>query len=208
VSRRGFKDKKGVVIGLTGPAGSGKTIAAAALARLGFEVFSLDAAGHAQLLEADVKKRLVSEFGSAILDAAGAVDRKKLGALVFSNRRALERLNEVVHPALAERARRWIEEVRKKNGAGVLEGALVYELGLDAALSGVVVLDAPFRTRLARLEKARGWDETRLRAVDAAQKPVKEKASRGAERVDGAGSIAALEKKLISVLKKNHWLPE
>ena len=199
---------KGIVIGITGPAGSGKTLVAENLAKEGFEVYSLDASGHALLEEPDVKKKLVKEFGKeTICTADGAIDRKKLGTLVFSNKQKLSKLDTIVHPAMAERARKWIRETRAAGRVGIVEGALVYEFSLKGGLDGVILVDAPFEERLKRLKKTRGWDRTRLLAIEAAQISVDKKVKQGALLVMNTGTTPELLNKTRSLLEERHWLP-
>ena len=70
--------------------------------------------------------RLISRFGKDILDAEGAVDRTRLGAVVFSNERALADLNAIVHPTVIDRLREIVRE-EEARGTDVLlvEGALL-----------------------------------------------------------------------------------
>ena len=202
---------KGIVIGITGLAGSGKSLVAANLAQEGFEVYSLDASGHVLLEEPDVKKRLTGEFGEETICAAdGTIDRKKLGALVFSSKRKLSRLNAIVHPVMAERAKKWINETRAAGRAGIVEGALVYEFGLKDVLDGVILVDAPFEERLKRLKKSRGWDKARLLAIEAAhgkKMNVDKKVEQGALLVKNTGTTSGLLDKVHSIMEERHWLP-
>ncbi|MBN1809071.1 MAG: dephospho-CoA kinase [Planctomycetes bacterium] len=195
------------VIGLTGPAGSGKSLVAGHLSSRGFDVFSLDSAGHLILEDPGVKQALVDEFSTAVLRLTdGAVSRKKLASLVFSSAEELHRLNSIVHPVLARRARDWISNARLAGRHAVVEGALVFELDLDTLLDAVIIVDAPFGSRLERLRTSRGWDEARLRAVDAAQTSVDCKASRGALLLHNAGSTRDLLNLVDSLLEEKHWL--
>jgi len=196
------------LIGLTGPAGSGKTLAAQTLAALGFQVFSLDDAAHRILDDTAVKPQLVSEFSTAIIRVTdGTVSRKKLGKIVFSDREELLRLNAIVHPPLAEAARRWMEDIRERGVPGVVEGALVYELGLAPSLDAVILVDAPVELRVRRLERSRGWDINKLRFIDAAQLPLEDKISRGALPVRNTGAPFELSDRIKAILEEKHWLP-
>lgn len=168
------------VIGITGPAGSGKSLLAGMLERRGFLVLSLDALGHELLEEPELKRQLVEAFSTAILRVTdGAISRKKLSQMVFSEPRDMDTLNRIVHPHLIRRARTWIAVRRRREEAGLVEGALIFEFGLNADLDGVIVADAPFEVRSKRLKQTRGWSAERLAACDHAQIPVAEKIRRG-----------------------------
>ncbi len=88
------------VIGLTGGIGSGKSTVARFLSEMGAVTLDLDSVGHEVLKQADVRERLVREFGRGILDSRGEIDRAALGRTVFNDSQALARLNGITHPAI------------------------------------------------------------------------------------------------------------
>ena len=77
------------VLGLVGDICAGKSAVARALARRGARIFDADAAVHALYREPDVVAAVVEQFGPGVLDAAGQVDRRALGARVFADPAAL-----------------------------------------------------------------------------------------------------------------------
>ena len=83
------------VIGITGPTGAGKTTLLREVEKLGGGVIDCDAVYH-ELLKSDtaLQDRLEKEFGP-LRDEAGAIDRKKLGAVVFHDVEKLETLNAI-----------------------------------------------------------------------------------------------------------------
>ena len=86
------------VIGITGPTGAGKTTVLKEIEALGGAVIDCDAVYH-EMLESDraLQESLERAFGP-LRDGQGAIDRKKLGALVFGDPAKLEKLYE--HPTL------------------------------------------------------------------------------------------------------------
>ena len=101
------------IIGITGPTGAGKTTALREVEALGGAVIDCDAVYH-QLLESDLtlQKRLEEEFGP-LRDKKGAIDRKKLGSMVFGSPEKLERLNAIAQRATVEKTREILEEHRQ-----------------------------------------------------------------------------------------------
>src|SRR5690606_3719789 len=89
------------VIGLAGGIGSGKSTVARMLAELGCTVSDSDAAARAALEDHDVRKRIVDQWGDAILDSGGRIDRSKLAAIVFNDPAQRRLLEAITHP--------WIE---------------------------------------------------------------------------------------------------
>ncbi|MBI5424928.1 MAG: dephospho-CoA kinase [Opitutae bacterium] len=90
-----------MIVGLTGGMGCGKSTAAALFAELGFRRLDADRTVHEVLLpSAEVVTALRERFGDGILGADGAVDRAKLGAVVFGDAEALAWLENLLHPRL------------------------------------------------------------------------------------------------------------
>ena len=154
------------IIGLTGGIGSGKSTVGKYLAGLGAVVIDLDKVGHEVLKSGSrVFKKVVSEFGKDILEASGEIDRARLGDLVFKNRKALLRLNRIVHPAIDKIVNKRIEEYRQQGvKVVVLEAAAILEAGRAAQADEIWVTIAPEATVLNRLGVRSGYSEEESRA--------------------------------------------
>ena len=97
---------KPLVIGLTGPIGSGKSHVRSVLVSLGAEGIDADRVAHEVMApDGPAYPGIVAEFGPAILGAEGLVDRGLLGARVFGDSAALARLEAIVHPAVGQAIR-------------------------------------------------------------------------------------------------------
>ena len=120
-----------LVIGITGTIGSGKSTVAGFLRELGARVIDADEVGHEVYLQGSPGwKALVEAFGEKVLAPDGAVDRKKLGEIVFKNPAALAKLNCIVRPLISEEVQSLLKELRKKRTrVVVLEAALLIEAG-------------------------------------------------------------------------------
>lgn len=156
-------------VGLTGGVASGKSVVAAKLAQLG-----------AVLIDADALARVVVEpgtpglaairetFGEQMLQADGTLDRAALGALVFSDDGAREKLNAIVHPLIREESARLRQAAAP--GALVVEDVpLLAESGQAAAYDVVIVVQAPREERIRRMVEDRGWTRQDAEARMAAQ---------------------------------------
>ena len=110
------------VIGLTGGIGSGKSTVSNILAELGAVVLDADRVGHeAYQPGTETWKEVVAAFGQEVVASDGSIDRKKLGAIVFGDPAALERLNGIMHPRMYDMMAVRIEEYCRqgeKVGAG------------------------------------------------------------------------------------------
>ena len=119
-------------VGLTGGLASGKSFVGRALADLGCLVIRADELGHQALEPGGAAfDGAVREFGAGILKADGAIDRRKLAALVFHDSQQLAKLNALVHPPVWARERQLLDEYAATHprGIGVVEAAILVEAG-------------------------------------------------------------------------------
>ena len=159
------------VIGLSGGIASGKSTLSALLAQRGAVVLSADLLAHG-LYHPDthVWQEVVNTFGRGIVAADGSIDRKKLGAIVFSDRRALDRLNAVVHPSLKELIRRRLTDLKAQRVAViVLEAGVLIEAGWTDLVDEVWATVVPPRVAVQRLADAKGLSPDEAMARIASQ---------------------------------------
>ncbi len=178
-------------MGLTGGIASGKSAVAAMLREMGFAVLDADSLAH-HLIEPGqpAYEDVVREFGPAIVDASGRVDRAKLAAVVFADRSKLDQLNAIVHPRVKEALFHQFEEW-SRNGtrdAAFVEAALLVEAGYQKDLDGLVVAWSRPEQQLERL-RARGLSEEEARQRMGAQLAVAEKLKFATEKIDCSGSL-------------------
>ena len=89
------------IIGLTGGIGSGKSTVAKVLEAQGASVLSADLIGHEVYNPGrPAWQEIVNQFGDEVVADDGTIDRKKLGAVVFSDPKHLAALNSIVHPRM------------------------------------------------------------------------------------------------------------
>ncbi len=177
-------------LGLTGGIASGKSTVAAMLREMGFAVLDADSLAH-KLMEPGhpAYDEIAHEFGAAIFDSSGRIDRAKLAAVVFADRAKLDRLNAIVHPRVKEALLHQLEEWAREGArdAAFVEAALLVEAGYDKELDGMVVAWSRPEQQLERL-RARGLSEEEAGRRIAAQLPVAEKLSYATEKIDCSGS--------------------
>ncbi|HTV54567.1 MAG TPA: dephospho-CoA kinase [Terriglobia bacterium] len=154
-------------VGLTGGLGSGKSTVAEMLRDLGAEVIEADDLGR-RLMEPGetVYAEIVRTFGQTVVAADGRLDRARLAELAFRGGRLAE-LNSIVHPAVIEAQRCWMNEVFRRNphAVAVVVSALIFEVVRDARARGeresvladwrrridrIVVVTAPDEVKIAR----------------------------------------------------------
>jgi len=152
-------------VGLTGGIGSGKSTVAAMLRDRGADVIEADELGR-RLMEPGqgVYTEIVRTFGKTVVGADGRLDRAQLAELAFRGGRLAE-VNSIVHPAVIEAQRRWMNEVFSQNpdSVAVVVSALIFEVERDARARGekASVL-ADWRRRIDRVVVVTAPDEVKI----------------------------------------------
>jgi dephospho-CoA kinase len=119
-------------VGLTGGLATGKSSVGHALAELGCLLIRNDELGHQVLQpEGEAYAGAVREFGASILQPDGAIDRRKLAALVFADPARLAALNALVHPPVRAHTKQLLEDFAAlhPHGIAVVEAAIMIETG-------------------------------------------------------------------------------
>ncbi len=149
----------------------------------------------------DGLRDIVSSFGEGVLDATGALDRKALARIAFSNDDARQRLNAITHPRIAMRsAERADEFARAGEPLVCYEAALIVENGLADAFRPLVVVGCPESVQLERIRarEASGEDaQARIRA----QKPLEDKIAVADFVIDTSGTLRANAERTDEVLR-------
>ena len=179
---------------MTGGIACGKSTAADFWRRWGAEVLDADHVAHALIVPGgECAEAVAREFGAHVRAAAGGIDRTALGAVVFKDARARERLNQLLHPDVIRRMRAWAENVRREGRLGVAVVPLLFEAGMEKEWDAVVCVASDEKTMLERLAE-RGLSPAEAKARIASQWPVREKMARADRVIENNGSLAELEK--------------
>jgi dephospho-CoA kinase len=192
------------VIGLTGSIGMGKTTAANLFRRRGVPVYDADLAVHRLSAKGGrAVPAIARAFPGAVVD--GAVDRKKLGALVFNDDSALKRLEAILHPLVAEQRTAFLRRMRaRREKVVVLDIPLLFETGGERLADLIVVVSAPAFLQTARVMKRPGMTRDKLAGILSHQMPDAEKRRRADLVVrTGDGKRAALRQidRLLAALR-------
>ena len=138
-----------MLIGLTGRTGSGKSSAARMFEDLGAFVADCDSIAHEILFYNEIKEKLCKLFSDSILDSENNIDRKALGAIVFSDKNKLLLLNGVMHKAIVEKCVALCTE--SGNDICIMDGSELEASGADLLCKHIVVIEADEKIRLERI---------------------------------------------------------
>lgn len=188
-----------LTVGLTGGIGSGKSEVARLLASYGAVVIDADALAREVVAPGTPGlARVVEEFGADVLTAGGALDRERMGRLVFADPDARQRLEAIVHPLVAERAAA-LMAAAPADAVVVYDVPLLVENDLASRYDVVVVVDAPDDVRVERLVRLRGMSEADARARLASQASREARLAVADVVVDNASSLPALQRRVREV---------
>ncbi|MBX9795519.1 dephospho-CoA kinase [Sphingomonas sp.] len=165
-----------IILGLTGSIGMGKSTVAKMFVDEGVPVFDADATVHA-----------LQGPGGALLPAIEAafpgttgptgVDRARLGAIVFHDSAAMQRLEAIVHPAVAAERAAFLAR-HQALPLVVFDVPLLFETGGEKSVDKVVVVSADAATQRARVLARPGQSTEKFEAILARQLPDAQKRAR------------------------------
>jgi dephospho-CoA kinase len=193
-----MNNAKPKIIGLTGPIGSGKNEVCRILRRRGAFVIDADEIGHKLLVpQSDIWRKLVTAFGSRILQQGGKVNRRRLGEMVFEDPKLLKKLNEIMHPVMKETI---AAQISNPQSLTIINAAVLKEMGLISFVDEVWVVLADKKKRLDRLVK-KGLKKEQALVRIKAQRSDREFISIADEVIKNDGTIQSLKKKILELLK-------
>ncbi|MDX2268033.1 MAG: dephospho-CoA kinase [Bryobacter sp.] len=140
-------------VGLTGGLATGKSVVAEVFASLGSPLLKADELGH-QLLRRGQPAfaPVLARFGEGILAPDGEIDRRALGALVFSQPAELSALNEIIHPLVFQYEQDWFTTIAQTqpHAVAVVEAAILIETGNYRSFDTLVVTWCPEPLQIQR----------------------------------------------------------
>ncbi len=189
-----------IKIAITGNTGSGKSTVAELLKKRGVPVVDADKIAHDIISMPEIRERIRAEFGDAFITASGLVDRKRLGREVFSDPSKLRRLNAIMGPKIAFMIGKAMDEAAGEFVA--VDGALVFEYGLEGLFDRVVVVVSDPEEMLRRSARKTGYSVEDVRKILSAQAPQEEKARKAWFVIENSGSLEDLEKQVEALMER------
>lgn len=137
-----------MVIGLTGPTGSGKSLASEIFFEKGYSIINADKVAH---FVYDTNKACIQEIDKAFPGVIfeNSINRKKLAGIVFSNKDRLNDLNKIVHPFIVNEIKSEIKRCEKNKV--LLDAPTLFESGIDRICDKVISVLADREIRIRRI---------------------------------------------------------
>jgi dephospho-CoA kinase len=193
------------VIGLTGGFGTGKTFAASVFRSLGAKVIDADAIARSVTARGrPACGKIAAEFGPAVLDASGAIDRRRLASIVFGDRLALKRLNSIVHPVVIAAIKSELKRAKARDVV-VVDAPLLIEAGLGKVADILVVVTAPRNVQIERCMRKFNIDRRQVIGRIAGQMPIGKKADMADYVVDNGGARSVTRNRIRQIWKEIRW---
>lgn len=160
-----------VIFGLTGSIAMGKSTAAGMLRRLGVPVHDSDAVVHRLLAKDGAAVPLVAETFPSVV-RGGAVDRQSLGAVVFADPAALQKLESLLHPLVSQQALTFLKQSAAAHARlVVLDIPLLFETSAQRRCDATIVVSAPGLVQRQRALARPGMTPAKLAGILARQMP-------------------------------------
>jgi dephospho-CoA kinase len=148
-------------------------------------------------------KAIRARFGLQVFKPDGALDRERLGDIVFHHSRLRRQLETIIHPRVRAHMDEALRQlaVSKPQSVVVLDVPLLLETGMDKGLAEVIVVYAPPAVQRRRLMLRDGFSADQAQARIDTQMPMEEKRSRATLLIDNGGSLAETEKQAMAIYR-------
>jgi dephospho-CoA kinase len=190
-------------IALTGGIATGKSYVLGRLQARGIPCLDADLLAHGVMAAGtEVSHAIAERFGGEVLDRDGAVDRRKLGAIVFADATARQDLETIVHPAVRRAITAGLRAFQLVGGSvfAVVDIPLLYETGRAAEFDRVIATLCPPEMQIQRLI-ARGLTESEAQQRLAAQMPADQKAARADYVIRTDGTVEETDAQVEQVVR-------
>ncbi|MDD5465704.1 MAG: dephospho-CoA kinase [Candidatus Omnitrophica bacterium] len=193
--------KNKFILGVTGNIGCGKSTAAAMFKTKDVRVIDADVLAHKLYRPGSgIYRKIKKAFGREIIKPNNRIDRVKLAKIVFADKKALVRLNNIVHPELIRQISRRIKNSSKK--FIVLDAALIIEAGLRKMVDSLVVVTAKRSQQILRGQKSLGLNRDEVVRIIKSQISQKAKSRFADFIIDNSGPIEKTRKQVLAIRRK------
>lgn len=194
-----------MIIGLTGSIASGKSTVANMLRKYGLPIVDADLVARIVVEPGTpTLQKIVEAFGEEALTEDGAMNRQKIGSLIFHDEAKRKELNSIIHPAIRQEMLRQRDE-HVENGAEtvIMDIPLLFESKLQHFVDKILVVSVTEETQLKRLMERNLLSEDEAKARISTQLPISVKEQGADAVIRNNGTIEETEKQLQTIL--SNW---
>lgn len=190
------------IIGLTGGIGSGKSTVSTYLKKQGIDVVDADAISRSIVQpKSTLLSCLVEEFGQSILHQDGSLNRKGLGALVFSDQSKKRRLDELMHREIIRKIQFQLKQLEKENrGIAIIDAPLLLETDLKDMVDVVWLVDTTEELQVQRVIHRDGMPKQQILQRMQHQMPSAQKRNFADAIIDNSKDLAYLYNQIDTLL--------
>ncbi len=139
-----------IKVGLTGNIGSGKSTVSNIFSTFQIPVFTADLEAKKILEQEDIITKLETFFRTNLKTKEGSIDRQKIASIIFNDQEALNFINNLIHPLVAESFKEWLKHQSNKPYI-IHEAAILFESGFDKYMDQIIYVNAPEEIRIQRI---------------------------------------------------------
>ncbi|RAP77691.1 dephospho-CoA kinase [Paenibacillus montanisoli] len=192
-------------LGLTGGIACGKSTVSAMLVAHGAKLIDADQVAREVVLPGEpALAAIVAEFGQAVLNEDGSMNRAEVGKLVFGNKERLAKLESILHPAIRERMWARIHTYHAENPAQLIVAdiPLLYETGQASLYDAVMVVYVPKTVQIERLMQRNSLSTEQAEQRIALQLDIEEKKRLADFVIDNSGTVEETERQVERFLQE------
>lgn len=204
-----MKQNKLLFIGITGGIGAGKSeILSYIRKHYKCEIYLADEVAHeVKRPGTECYRALVDLLGKEIINPDGQIDKARMAEKIFANASLLEKVNQLIHPAVKVYL---LEHLEKARAAGevelfFVEAALLIECGYGELVDEMWYIYADEQVRRERLKKARGYSEEKIENIMANQLPEQKFRENCDFVIDNSGELADSYRQIDRKLEAFTW---
>jgi len=181
-------------IGVTGSAGSGKSLVCEGFRRIGLVTLDCDEIARQVVAPGQAAyNQVIKAFGPKVLAPDRTLDRPALRRMIVTTKGSREKLESILHPVIInETVRQMDEAVQSAHKSCAVEVPLLFELGMEGLFDVVVVVTAPDSTLVDRIAGRDGVDRKSAQKLLSIQMPQSEKVKRADYVIENSGGPEAV----------------
>ena len=196
-----------MILGITGGIATGKTAVSDILKSLDIKVIDMDIISREVIKLPKIIQSIKNEFGSDVIKN-GTVDRKLLREFIFDDKAKVQKLNNIMHPAIIEKAKNEIDRLKANTPLIVVVIPLLFETNLEYLTDSILLVTADYDKQVERIMTRDNSTKTNAENIIAAQMPLSEKVKKSNYVIENNGTYEELKEKVLTFLKTLNYTGE